>query len=190
MRWTIVRMPSSSVPRQRSQEMAAVASHLEDTGSRLIDSVSSNRSRSRVPPRPNGDKSMAKKRAAKVTKAKMLTWPNGKKVAVSVTVMFETSARRQRAELFGADLASEEGHRRSRRQGLVDLWRPGRRLADHANAGAARHSGDVLRQRPLHRAVPGRGQADQGAEIGIRSSPRIPTRRTIARLLHAGGAER
>ena len=33
---------------------------------------------------------MAKKRAAKATKAKTLTWPNGKKVAVSVTVMFET----------------------------------------------------------------------------------------------------
>ena len=60
-----------------------------------------------------------------------LMWPNGKKVAVSVTVMFETWARGQGADLLGADHASQVRHRRPCRQGLVHLWRSGRRVADH-----------------------------------------------------------
>ena len=84
-------------------------------------------------------------------------------------------ARRQRAELFGADHASEEGHRRSRRQGLVHLRRPRRRLAADADTGAARHPGDVLRQRALHRGLSRRGQADRQVRLRHRRA-----------FLHAG----
>ena len=45
------------------------------------------------------------------------------------------------AELFGADHASEVRHRRSCRQGLVDLWRPRRRVAAHQHARPASDPG-------------------------------------------------
>ena len=95
-------------------------------------------------------------------------------------------AGRQRAELFGADHASEEGHRRSRRQGLVDLRRPRRRLAADADAGAARHSGDVLRQRPLHRAISRRGEADRQVRLRHRRAFLHAGRSAV--LQDAGGA--
>ena len=43
----------------------------------------------------------------------------------------------QGAELFGADHAPQGRHRRSCQQGLVDLWRPGRRVARSSTCSTA-----------------------------------------------------
>ena len=80
-------------------------------------------------------------------KPKTLTWPNGKKVAVSITVMFETWPEDSAPNYSVQTTHLKTGHRRSRRQGMVHLRRPGRRLAADAHTRAARHPGDVLRQR-------------------------------------------
>src|SRR6476619_6119758 len=64
----------------------------------------------------------------------MAEWQEGRRVDHSDV---RDLARGQRAELFGADHAPEEGHRRPRRKSLVDLRRPGRRLAADADAGTA-----------------------------------------------------
>ena len=97
-------------------------------------------------------------------------------------------ARRQRAELFGADHASEERHRRSRRQGLVDLRRPRRRLAADADVRAARHAGDVLRQCALHGGLSGCGQADRQVRLRHRRAFLYAGRSAVVFL--SRGAER
>ncbi len=89
-----------------------------------------------------------------------LTWPNGKKVAVSVTVMFETWAD-DKAPTYSVHHASQTGDARSCRQGLVHLRRPGGRLAHHQASGSTRHSRHVLRQRALHRGISRSGQTDR-----------------------------
>ena len=58
---------------------------------------------------------------------------------------------RQRAELFGADHAPQARDRRSCQQGLVDLWRPRRRMADPQHA---RPPADPRRRSSPMRAAP------------------------------------
>ena len=107
------------------------------------------------------------------------TWPNGKKVAVSVTVMFETwaegtaptySVQTTHLKSGTVDHASKAW---STYGGRVGVWRLLNML------DRLRNSRHVLHQRALRRGISRRGQADRQ----IRPRPRRP-------CLYAGPAAR
>ena len=106
---------------------------------------------------------MAKKASAK--KSKSLTWPNGKKVAVSITVMFETwpddsapnySIQTTHLKKGTVDHAAKAWSTYGGRVGVWRLMRTFERLGI---------PGDVLRQRALHRGSSRRGQADRQVRL-------------------------
>ena len=92
--------------------------------------------------------------------AKDFHWPNGKRIAVGVTVMLETWSEGKappyvQASPLKAGLVDHAGIAWGSYGGKVGVWRIINLLEPQ------RHHGHVLRQRTLRRDLPGRGRADR-----------------------------